>query len=120
MTMDPTEQLLEALTKRVRLFTIDQAARTWWSHTVRPRNNARKQLRKLEEQGLVELITIMAIPEIDLRTPVLEWQPGDPSPKFGPIAYQLRTRWKKPLVPTEAVIATAKPIFDSAMMQRLS
>ncbi len=106
--MDANEQLLEALTKRVRLFTIDQVARTWWSHTVRPRNNAKKRLRKLEEQGLVELITIMAMPEIELRAPVYEWRPGNPPPQFGPIAYRLRSRWKAPLVPTEAVIATTK------------
>lgn len=107
-TDDRAEIILEALTRRVRLITVDQAADTWWWLTVRPRTNAKKCLRKLERQGLVEFITIMAMPEIDLGKPVFEWHPGNPPPKFGPIAYRLRTRWNAPLVPTEAVIATIK------------
>lgn len=65
-----------------------------------------KRLRELEIDGLIEIITIMARPEIDLAGPVFSWEPGDPNPDFGPIAYQLRNRWQKPLVSTPAAMAT--------------
>jgi hypothetical protein len=104
--IDKKDDLLRALTHHVRVLTLDQIARTWWSRTVRPKNNAKKCLRKLEQQGLVQCLTIMARPEIELPEPVFTWTPGDPDPNFGPIAYRLKNRWKEPFVPTQAVIAT--------------
>ena len=107
-TDDRADIILETLTRRVRLITVDQAAAAWWWLTVRPRSNARKCLRRLEKQGLVEFITVMAMPEIELREPVYEWHPGDSPPDFGRVAYRLRSRWQAPLVPTDAVIATPR------------
>ena len=102
----PKEELLRCLTHHVRVLTVDQVARTWWPHTQRPKNNARKRLQELESQGLVRLANVLARPEIELAKPVFQWNPGDPDPDFGPIAYRLKTRWSGPLVPTEVVIAT--------------
>ncbi len=103
---DPKENLLHALTHHVRVLTVDQVARTWWPHTKRPRNNAKKRLQELENQKLVSLQTILARPEIDLEEPVFNWKIGDPKPDFGPIAYRLKARWKEPLEPTDVVIAS--------------
>lgn len=104
--IDPHGELLQSLTRHVRLLTLDQVARTWWSHTARPKSNAKKKLNQLQKQGLVHCFTILARPEIKLSAPVFVWTPGDPAPSFGPIAYRLQSRWKGPLVPTEVVIAT--------------
>ena len=112
--IDRKEELLQALTRHVRVLTLEQVARTWWSHTKRPKNNAQKRLRKLEEEGLVECFTMLARPEIELSGPVFRWSPGDPEPDFGPIAYRLQRRWKGPFVPTQAVIATRKAKRDYA------
>lgn len=121
MPEDPEHELLEALTHKVRLLTVDQIARTWWPHTSRPKNNAKKRLRKLEQQGLVRIEAVMARPEIKLTGPEFSWLPGGEEPNFGPIAYRLKNRWKSPLVPTEIVIATllAKRQFGGYMGGRM-
>lgn len=104
------EKLFWTLTRMVRLVTLEQAARTWWSNSPRPLVAARSRLRQLSEDGLVQLVTVMAHPEIKLVAPVFSWAPGDKDPPFGRIAYQLQVRWRRPLVATSIVIATKEAL----------
>lgn len=107
---DLDERILWTLTRKIRLVTLDQAARTWWSSSPRPLAAAKSRLRRLSSDGLVRLVSVMAHPEIKLVAPVFSWAPGDKDPPFGRIAYQLQVRWRRPLVATPIVIATKEAL----------
>lgn len=97
------QELLEALTLRVRLLTVRQAARTWWRSD---ESNTRRRLRELEGAGLLAPIRLVARPELELHSPLFEWRPTEPSPEFGALSYRLQSRWKEPASSTPAVMAT--------------
>jgi len=99
-------EILKILLFKVRFFSIEQVARTWWSNTKHPTVNALKRLSELQERNYVTLFTVVAHPEIPLQEPYFCWSPGADEPDFGSLAYQLSARWSKPYGATKAVIAT--------------
>jgi hypothetical protein len=98
--------LLTALTRRVKVLTQLQVDRTWCSDANSSQQTSLKRLRRLESEGLVQCVTMMAHPEIPLAEPVLAWTPGNELPDFRAVAFQLRSRWNMPLVPTRLILAT--------------
>jgi hypothetical protein len=102
------KEILDALSIRVRLFSVAQIARTWWSETADPEANARERLRSLERAGLVSRFTIMSRPELPLEAPVLVWEPGHPAPDLGAASYKLQSRFSAALEKTSCVIAAAR------------
>lgn len=98
-------EILEVLTRRVRLLTLPQIARTWWSgkHAAQ---SAKRRLQELQSRGLLEAFTAYAHPELSLLHPVYDWTPGRDAPNFGALSYQLVSRWIEPHAPVPAVIAT--------------
>lgn len=103
---DRDSALLETLTHRVRVLSIQQVGRTWWADTRTPSANACSRLKDLEQRGLVTLFESAVHPELDLPVPLLAWAPGAPPPELGPLAYRLETRWTKPHLRTLLVTAT--------------
>jgi len=99
-------QILEVLTKRVRVLSLDQIARTWWTGSSNPPRIARERLRTLSAQGLVEVQLLPAYPELPLTSPVLSWHPKQVEPDFGAVSFKLQSRWKKDPVLTTCVSAT--------------
>lgn len=104
------ETVIWTLTRKVRVLTLEQAARTWWPASPHPPEAATASLMRLEREGLVRLVSIMAHPEIELNAPAFRWEPGGSEPHFGSIAYQLRARWKLPPVSTKVVAATKEAV----------
>lgn len=100
-------EILEVLTRRVRLLTLPQITRTWWAGT-HAAQSARRRIDALESLGLVEKFTAYAHPELPLAQPVYCWEPGQNPPMFGALSYQLVHRWTEPHLPTPAVIASRK------------
>jgi hypothetical protein len=96
------------LTRRVRLLSLDQIARTWFGEAADPRGGARRLAQTLQRRGLVESVKLMARPEIIPDKPLVTWQPGLPRPDFGPVAWTLkrRRRDQAPAV-TPCVLAAA-------------
>jgi len=105
---DRDQAILETLLHKVRCLTVEQVARTWWSGTRHPKQNARRRLQKLEEAQLVQRFTIVSHPEIELDSPLLRWTPDDPDPELGALSYQVQNRWRDEYRPVQAVIATDK------------
>jgi hypothetical protein len=101
-------EILECLTHRVRVFTLNQIARTWWSESSRSLENAKARIQLLERTGLVQMQRAPAHPEILLETPVIIWRSGMPTPDFGAASYQLQVRWARHLVSTIYISATQK------------
>lgn len=94
------------LTRKVRLLTTEQAARTWWAATRQPARNASVAFARLAARGWLQMYTLSARPELRLKEPVFTWKPGEPAPRFWAIAYRLQRRWKEPLQRTVMAVAT--------------
>ncbi len=99
--------IILTLTSSVRLFSVDQIARTWWGENKHPRKSANRRLRELERAGLIARETVHAAPLLELEAPLLQWSPGEPDPTNLPeLEHQLSERWTEPPVLTPVVYAT--------------
>jgi hypothetical protein len=93
-------EMLATLARCVRLFTVDQIARTWFNS----RKVARARLKTLEAAGYARMRDALIHPELALEGPVVAWRPTQPTPPFGRIAHRLRTRWTKVVAPETVVV----------------
>lgn len=100
--------ILQALTHRVRLLSLEQIARTWWRDTKHSEGNAAKRLKELEEEDLLRRHVLHAHPELPLPCPLFAWTPGQPRPDYGALSYRCMSRWTEPFRPTPAFLATRR------------
>lgn len=98
--------LLITLSFKVRFLSIDQIARTWWTPTLAGVSTTRRQMATLMASGDLIRRQVLAHPEIPLKAPVFEWEPGRPDPAFGALAYAIQTRWTETVQDTEVYMAT--------------
>lgn len=96
------------LVLKVRMLTASHVARGWWISAASPLSGARKRLSALEAFGLLARAPVHAHPEIELAAPLASWEPGDPAPDFGPLAYRCKSRWTKSSAQTTVYVATKK------------
>lgn len=87
---DRDQEILQALSINVRLFSQTQIADHWFEGD---KANTRRRLRQLIEQELIIGVTARARTLPDLTQPVITWRPGDQTPDFGKASYSLRGRW---------------------------
>lgn len=99
-------EILEVLSRRVRMLSVDQIATTWWGSTRNATANASRRLAELERRGLVRRMQAMAHELPELAEPLLDWRPGDVKPDLPAVAYRLERRWSSPIRPTTLVTAT--------------
>ena len=99
------QEILRILVRRVRLLSIDQVARHWWSDTADPISNATRRLRQLAEANLIEMVSLLAGPELDVAEPLAAWQPGLPPPNFDALSYALIKRRSAPVAATTCIVA---------------
>ncbi len=69
-------EILEVLTRRVRVLTLDQVARTWWQPSPISNSNAASRLKLLGHSQLIKLHRAPAHPELPLEEPVWEGPQG--------------------------------------------
>lgn len=105
-TRSATDVLVELLTTKARLLSVEQVIDLCFLHTKNPRVIARKHLHRMEQKGLVHLIPVMTLKDIRLERPLLDWHPGDGLPDFGHLGWLADKRLSKPLVSTLVVQAT--------------
>ena len=98
--------ILEVLSRRVRMLSLDQVAATWWGSTRNATANASRRLSALEGRGLVRRMQAMAHELPELEEPLFAWQPGERTPNLPAVAYRLERRWSSPIRPTVLVAAT--------------
>jgi hypothetical protein len=99
-------EILNILTKAVRVLTVPQIARTWWPESPNGIRVAENRLRALAAERLVYIERAPAHPELLLEMPVASWRPGAAEPDFGAVAYSLQSRWREHPVLTPCVSAT--------------
>jgi hypothetical protein len=87
-------EILDALTRRIRVLSLDQIARTWWQDAGNRNRVAENRLRELAGENLLHLERAPAHPELTLEAPVTVWTTNDPEPEWGAVSYKLQTRWR--------------------------
>jgi hypothetical protein len=63
-------EIIDVLTQRVRVLTVEQIARTWWGGSDQRTRLARARIDLLEKSGLVRRFQEPAHPELELAAPV--------------------------------------------------
>lgn len=104
LTQRDTE-LLEALTLRIRVLSVEQISRSWWQSSATS-ETASRRIRQLVDGGYLSRLSLMAHPETPVTEAVCVWRQHEQIPDFGAVAWQLNSRWPDPLVNTDCVIAT--------------
>lgn len=98
--------LLEALTLKVHVLSLDEVTRTWLANVRRGRTP--RELRLLHEAGWVRLADVLAHPPLELERPLLTWELGEPTPSLSAIAHHIQERFSGTPERTTIVTATAK------------
>jgi hypothetical protein len=90
------EQILLALTKKCRVMTSEQAARSWWGGQVDSQANATRRLRKLVRMGWLLEFMLFSRPLLALREPLVSWNLNNDAPSFNALAWKALSRWREP------------------------
>jgi hypothetical protein len=101
-----TDVLVELLTTKVRLLSVEQVIDLCFLHAKNPVVIARKHLHRMERKGLVHLIPVMTLKDIRLERPLLDWHPSDGLPDFGHLSWLAEKRLSTRLSSTLVVQAT--------------
>jgi hypothetical protein len=111
-------EIAETLTRRVSLLSVDQIASIWWPD-IGSNRDVRRKLRPLREALLIHRTFVNVHPRLTLQRPLIEWQPGMPSPDFTRVARRVKARWNKAAVPTEVYWGSqlAANLFGSSARQ---
>ncbi len=99
-------EIFDALTRRVRVFSLRQIARTWWTESVDSNRVAENRLRLFLAEKLLHIERAPAHPELQLQTPIVSWDLGGPVPDFAAVSYRLQSRWREHPVLTTCVSAS--------------
>ena len=86
-------EILEILSLRVRMASLEQIGRTWWHDAEDPMNAARLRLRQLHGHGQLLSGRAIVVDLPPLTEPVAVWRPRQLAPELGHVAWLLRKRW---------------------------
>src|SRR5690349_9025321 len=89
------EQILETLTTKIRVLSLDQIARTWWGQARAGASLAARRLSVLGRTGLLTFEPLWSRPELPLSKPLFSWQPGMPPPDCAHLSTQAVARWRE-------------------------
>lgn len=96
--------IVESLTRRVRLLTAQDIARIWWPNSSSSR--LRRRIRRLRQAGLIEQTRINAHATIEVTRPIVQWTPGRPEPSMESASMTIQRRWTEPAAPIMVFSAT--------------
>ncbi len=99
--------ILQTLTRRVRLLAMEQIRRIWWPKYGSARA-ARRRMLKLAAAGLVDRTIVNAHPLLPVEQPLAVWRQGNEEPNARRVSRQARARWRRPAKPLEVFTATSR------------
>ena len=85
-------QIVETLTRRVRVVTFEQISEHWFPECCTVRS-VKHRLAQLVESRLVETYCINVHPMLEVNNPILCWQPGANEPTIERVHETVRSRW---------------------------
>jgi hypothetical protein len=104
---DRDSEILRLLVKSIRVLSIPQLARTWWTDSPDPESSAWNRVKSLQRAGFADAFSGLAHPELPLKEPICRWSPGQPSPSAGAISYRLQNRWNAHPQATKCITASS-------------
>lgn len=104
------EQILRALANDVRVLSLTQVARTWWSDTKWGRSRAKAAMTELDASNWLQIHRSLARPVVELHQPLLSWSPQDETPDFWELSRTLHRRAAKAASMTSFVFASARTV----------
>ena len=104
------EQILRALANDIRVLSLKQVARVWWTDTRWGRSRANASMQELDSSGWLQIHRSLARPIGELEQPVMCWQPGEGTPDFHNVARVLHRRSSKAASMTAFVFAGPRTI----------
>ena len=99
--------ILQTLTRRVRLLSADQARRIWWPRQVTG-HYAHRRLCQLAEARFVEIWIVNVHVSPTVRSPLAAWRPGRPTPDPLAVSEAARDRWLGAALPTQLYTASRR------------
>jgi len=108
--MDRDEEIVRVLASSVRVMSLEQVAREWWSDTRWGRSRAKRTLEELAVEKLLHLRRVLSRPIEPLSAPLIVWRPGDVEPDFDALASKLHRRAMKPAHMTTIVFAARRSV----------
>jgi hypothetical protein len=92
-------EIVEALTRRVRLIREDQLVSLWQETALAPQP-FEEALKRLVSGGLLHRAVVNAHPRLSVESPLAAWRPGRKAPSALRIASRIRRRWDQLAQPT--------------------
>ena len=90
------QEIIRALTRRVRIMTLELVCSTWWQQTDAAQSTARRRMTQLVEADWVGCRRVPTRPLLNLSEPVWTWRPGATAPDPHAISWRLQRRWTQP------------------------
>lgn len=105
------QDILETFCFKVRLMSLEQLARVWWTDSPSPVRSAKKRLRALASAGLLGEAEVLASRMLPLNQPVFSWEPGSDGPDAEVVSHVLRSRWHSlPIEPAVVYFPTSRTL----------
>ena len=114
------EQILRALANDVRVLSLTQVARTWWSDTKWGRSRAKASMTELDARNWLQIHRSLARPIVELHKPLLSWSPSDASPGFEELSRTLHRRAVQAASMTSFIFASARTVAMFGLGRALS
>lgn len=104
------EQILRALANDVRVLSLSQVARIWWSDTPWGLSRAKAAMTELDSSNWLQIHRALARPVEQLDQPLMCWSIDDSSPDFGALSRILHRRAAQAASMTTFVFAAARSV----------
>lgn len=98
------QDILDALTLRIRILSIAQLSRWFWTGET-DRRCATKSIDRLVRAGLLDWKRFLVGPEVELNSPLASWRQGETRPDWDGIVWRTRTRWIGRVTAMRCVVA---------------
>ena len=111
---DTELDLVETLTRCLRLISLAQIWKVWWPEAS-SQKTVRRELRRLRDGKLLLRTVVNVHPALQVKSPLIMWQPRDSQPSFERAVQRIRSRWQQLTEPTEVYWASplAANLFGS-------
>ena len=104
------EQILRVLADSIRVLTLRQIAKTWWTDTRWGRTRASAAMNDLAREGWLHVQRLLSRTIQSFVDPLVDWQPKDRRPDFASVARRLHRRAMVAAKPVKVVYAAKRAV----------
>ena len=102
------KEILVVLANHVRMLSLPQVARTWWTENRRGLRRARESAQRLAEEGWLDSYRVFSRPVAPLSEPLVVWTVSQRPPDFPQLSAWLHRRASASAAVTTVITAARK------------